>query len=113
MIELAKKEGRIILTRDRLLHKREKAPTFYLEPIDNLEQLQALQREYKIKEYSLNSRCVVCNTLLKSVEKSKVENQIPQKVKKYFSEFEICSECERVYWRGDHYKRMMLTINAI
>lgn len=113
LIDLANEEGRIILTRDRILHERKNSPTFYLEPIDNLEQLQALQSEYKLKEYSLESRCVVCNTMLKSVEKSKIENQIPTKVKKYFSEFEMCNKCERVYWRGDHYKKMMLTIDAI
>ena len=113
LIELAKEQGRIILTRDRLLHERKKAPTFYLESIDNLEQLQELQAEYGIKEYSLSSRCIVCNTRLQSIEKSKIEDQIPQKVKQYFSEFEICSKCERIYWKGDHYKRMMLTIDAI
>ena len=113
LIELAKEHGRIILTRDRLLHERQNAPTFYLKSIDNLAQLQELQVEYKIKEYSLSSRCIVCNTPLKSIEKSKIEDKIPPKVKKYFSDFEICSECERVYWRGDHYKRMMLTIDAI
>ncbi|MEN8302764.1 MAG: Mut7-C RNAse domain-containing protein [Campylobacterota bacterium] len=113
LIELAKEQGRIILTRDRLLHERDKAPTFYLGSIDNLEQLQELQAEYSIKEYSLLSRCIVCNTRLQSIEKSKIEEKIPPKVKKYFTEFEICSKCERVYWRGDHYKRMMLTINAI
>ena len=113
LIVLANEQGRIILTRDRLLHERKNAPTFYLNSINNLEQLQELQAEYGIKEYSLLSRCIVCNNRLQSVEKSKIEDQIPEKVKKYFSEFEICSKCERIYWRGDYYKRMMLTIDAI
>jgi len=113
LIELANREGRVILTRDRILHERQNTPTFYLNSIDNLEQLQALQVEYNIKEYSLGSRCIVCNTPLESIEKSKIESQIPPKVKKYFLEFEICNKCDRIYWQGDHYKRMMLTINAI
>ena len=113
LIELAKIEGRIILTRDRVLHERKKAPTFYLDSIDNLEQLQALQEEYDIKAYSLRSRCIICNTQLHSIAKSKIEHRIPRKVKKYFCEFEICSTCERIYWHGDHYKRMMLIVDAI
>ena len=113
LIELAKKEGRIILTRDRVLYERQKAPIFYLEPIDNLEQLQVLQGEYNIKGYSLTSRCIICNTQLQGIEKSKIENKIPKKVKEYFFEFEICSTCKRIYWHGDHYKRMMLTIDAV
>ena len=113
LIALAIKEGRIILTRDRVLHEREKAPTFYLVPTDNLEQLQALQGEYAIKNYTLISRCIVCNTQLQSIEKSKIENRIPPKVQKYFFEFYTCGSCNRIYWHGDHYKRMMLTIDAI
>ena len=113
LIELADKEKRIILTRDRALHEREKAPTFYLEAVDNLEQLKALQEHFKIKSYELIGRCIICNTQLQSVEKGKVEDKIPKKVKLYFSEFEICPTCSRIYWHGDHYKRMMNTINAI
>lgn len=113
LIELARKEERIILTRDRALHEREKAPTFYLESIDNLEQLQELQEQFSIKNYKLTGRCIICNTELESVDKSEIEDKIPQKVKLYFSEFEICPTCSRIYWHGDHYKRMMNTIDAI
>ena len=113
LIELANSQKRIILTRDRALHERESAPTFYLESIDNLEQLQALNKEFFIKEYKLTSRCIICNTKLQNVEKSEIEARIPQKVKLYFSEFEICKTCDRIYWSGDHYKRMMRTLNSI
>jgi uncharacterized protein with PIN domain len=113
LIEIAEKEERIILTRDRALHEREKAPTFYLEPIDNLEQLKVLQEQFSIKSYVFAGRCILCNIPLQSIEKGKIENQIPQKVKLYFSEFEICPTCNRIYWHGDHYKRMMNIINAI
>ena len=113
LIELANLENRIILTRDKVLHKREKAPTFYLESVDNLEQLKALQEHFSIKSYTLTSRCIICNTQLEIIEKGKIEDQIPQKVKYYFSKFEICPTCSRIYWHGDHYKRMMNTVNAI
>lgn len=113
LIEIANEDGRIILTRDRDLNSREKAPTFYINSIENLEQLRELDKEFHIKEYELNSRCIICNMLLESVEKSKIEDRIPRKVKDYFDDFEICPECERVYWHGDHYKRMMKIIDAI
>ena len=69
LIELADKEKRIILTRDRALHEREKAPTFYLKPVENLEQLKILQEYFKIKSYKFISRCIICNTQLQSIEK--------------------------------------------
>ncbi len=113
LIELANKDGRIILTRDKALHERTEAPTFYLESIDNLKQLKELQKEFCIKSYKLTGRCIVCNKELEAVDKSEIEDKIPKKVRLSFSEFEICSTCNRIYWHGDHYKRMMNTIASI
>ena len=106
LIELANSQQRIILTRDKALDERENAPSFYLDSINNLEQLQALQEHFCIKSYNLTSRCTVCNTKLEAIAKNKIEERIPPKVKKYFSKFEICNRC-------DHYKRMLSTIDAI
>ena len=113
LIELANSRKRIILTRDKALHKRENAPSFYLDSINNLEQLQALQEQFYIKNNNLSARCIVCNTKLQTIQKSKIEERLPPKVKNYFSEFEICKRCDRIYWHGDHYKRMMRTVDAI
>ncbi len=113
LIELAKKEERIILTRDRALHQRKEAATFYLEKISNIEQLRELQNYFFIKEYKLKARCIICNTQLQSIQKSEIKESLPPKVEKYFSEFEICPICSRIYWHGDHYKRMMSTIENI
>lgn len=113
LIELATRDKRIILTRDKAMHERDKAPTFYLEPIDNLEQLKALQEHFFIKDFVLRGRCIICNVELSTVEKDKVESKLPKKVKLYFSDFEICSACKRIYWHGDHYKRMMKIIANI
>lgn len=113
LIDLACEQERLILTRDRDLHEREKAPTFYLTPTDNLEQLQALQDNFNIKSYKLKARCIVCNTQLDSIEKSQIIERIPEKVKAYFTEFDICSTCSRIYWKGGHFKRMQTVINAI
>lgn len=113
LIELAKRDGRVILTRDRDLHKRESAPTFYLEPIDNLEQLKALEEHFSLKSYNLAGRCIVCNTQLNKIEKSKIEHMLPKKVKHMFSNYEICPTCKRIYWHGDHYNRMMSIIDSV
>lgn len=113
LIELATAQNRTILTRDRGLHKRMKAPTFYLDAVDNLKQLQELQEEFSLKSYSLCPRCIICNTQLQKIDKSSIEEKLLPKVKKYFSEFEICPACKRIYWHGDHYKRMMAAIDSV
>ena len=108
LIIIANEEKRIILTRDRELSQRKNAPVLFLEPTDTKEQLKMLIKYYKLKEHPLPfSRCIVCNSPLQVIEKEKIINRIPEKVKKYFDYFEYCPACDRIYWQGDHYRHMM------
>lgn len=108
LILMANDQNRIILTRDRSLSKRKNAPVFFLEPTDTKTQLITLIKYYKLKEHPAPfSRCIVCNTTLQVIEKEKIIDSLPEKVKKYFDYFEYCPTCDRIYWRGDHYRHMM------
>jgi len=108
LIIIANEEKRIILTRDRELSQRKNAPVLFLEPIDTKAQLKTLIKYYKLKEHPVPfSRCIVCNTPLQVVEKEKIIDRLPIKVQKYFDYFEYCPSCDRIYWRGDHYRHMM------
>jgi uncharacterized protein with PIN domain len=108
LILIANDENRFILTRDRFLSERKNAPVFFLEPIDTKTQLKTLIAYYKLKEHPVPfSRCIVCNTPLQVIEKEKIIDKLPEKVKKYFNYFEYCPSCDRIYWQGDHYSHMM------
>ena len=108
LIILANEENRIILTRDRELSQRKNAPVLFLEPTDTKEQLKTLIKHYKLKEHPAPfSRCIICNTPLQVIQKEKIAERLPEKVKKHFNYFEYCPACDRVYWQGDHYRHMM------
>ena len=108
LIRIATHENRIILTRDRFLSKRKNAPVFFLEPTDTKAQLKTLIKYYTLKKHpSSFSRCIICNTPLKVIEKEKIIDRVPKKVKKYYNYFEYCASCDRIYWQGDHYRHMM------
>lgn len=108
LLSIANEENRIILTRDRRLSQRKNAPVFFLEPTDTKAQLKTLIDYYKLKEHPAHfSRCIVCNTPLKVIDKDKIIDSLPEKVKKYFDYFEYCPTCDRIYWQGDHYRHMM------
>ena len=108
LIIMANDENRIILTRDRSLSLRKNVPVFFLEPTDTKEQLKTLIEYYTLKEHPAPfSRCIVCNTPLQVIEKEKIIDKVPEKVKKYFDYFEYCPTCDRIYWQGDHYRHMM------
>jgi hypothetical protein len=108
LIIMANDKNRIIITRDRELSERKNAPTLFLEPTDTKAQLKTLIDHYELKEHPAPfSRCIVCNTQLQVIEKEKIIDRLPEKVKKYFDYFEYCPTCDRIYWQGDHYRHMM------
>ena len=114
LIMIANEEKRIILTRDRELSQRKNAPVLFLEPTDTKEQLKTLIDYYHLKEHPAPfSRCIVCNSPLQVIEKKKIIDRIPEKVKKYFNYFEYCPACDRVYWKGDHYRHMMKFLEQV
>ena len=108
LIHIADREKRTILTRDRELSQRKNAPVLFLEPVDTKAQLTLLIKHYALKEHPAPfSRCIVCNTPLQVIEKEKIIDRLPEKVKKYFDYFEYCPSCDRIYWQGDHYRHMI------
>ncbi len=107
LVLLALKEHRIILTRDRELSERPDIPVLFLKHKETSQQLCTLIRHFHLTEHPAPfSRCIVCNTPLQIIDKDEILDRVPEKVKKNFSTFEYCSRCDRVYWQGDHYRRM-------
>jgi len=114
LIKLANRDERVILTRDRELSERKKADCLLLQSIEMEKQLQEVIRVFGLQTYHPDaSRCIVCNKPLRTVAKEDVIDRLPVKVIKYFSHFEICVECGRIYWHGDHYKRMRASLKKI
>lgn len=114
LITLALEQDRIILTRDRALSERKNVPVLFLESKETRQQLQTLISRFRLKEHPAPfSRCIVCNSPLQVVEKSKVLHRLPEKVKRYFAHFEYCPICDRVYWHGDHYRNMKQFLESV
>jgi len=114
LIDVAKKEGRIILTRDKALSEHKDAPVLFLEPQEIKAQLQYLVSYYNLRNHPAPfSRCIVCNTPLKAIGKEKVLDRVPEKIGRRFNHFEHCSTCDRIYWHGDHYHRMQRFLESL
>lgn len=114
LIRLALEQNRIILTRDRLLSERKSVPVLFLDSTETEAQLQTLISHFRLKEHPAPfSRCIVCNTPLQVVAKEKVRHRLPQKIQRTFSHFEYCPHCDRIYWHGDHYRRMQQFLESV
>lgn len=101
-------EGRVILTRDRELFERAKKEgrsALLLRSTDVKGQLMQLKEEVnlRLQDTPRLSRCPLCNKELEKIEKEKVRGKVPPKVFQN-SEFWFCSDCQKIYWEGGHWK---------
>lgn len=108
----ARAEDRLILTRNTRL--KDQRGVFFLVSEDPLEQFQAIQEKYKLKDrLKFLTRCLVCNLPLEPADRDKIRERIPYYTYKRFNEFAECPNCRKVYWRGSHYENMVKTIKRV
>ena len=110
ILEIAKREGRILLTRDKELARR---GGVYIESENYEEQLKFVISKFHLSAEALLSRCSVCNTPLIRVEKEKIKDKVPEYVYEHNEEFYLCPNCGRVYWYGTHTERIKREIKKI
>ncbi len=105
---ISEAEQRVLLTRDRGLLKR-KNVTYgrCVRETNPREQLIATIAHYCLAgQIAPWTRCVKCNGLLESVDKSEVLHLLEPKTRRYYTEFSRCVDCGQVYWRGSHFDRI-------
>ena len=114
LIELAQREKRILLTRDRGLAKNWTVKTFLVKSETVDEQLEEVVYRFKLNtEKNLLCRCPICNLCLIEIEKKKVEGKVPVFVYKTYGEFWNCEGCGRFYWAGTHWENIREKVNRL
>lgn len=116
LLEIAKKENRVIVTRDKQfvrMSRKENLSVVEIASIDIDEQLKLVLKGVDIDEDVVLSRCSVCNTVLDDVKKSDVEDSIPERVFKNNEKFWCCKKCDKIYWTGSHYDKIISKINKV
>lgn len=102
----ARREERVILTRDkRLAGERKTGPCYVFKSTALMDQLTELFHEYKIagvSKASLFSRCLECNTPVAVIQKSEVQGRVPDYVFDAHDQFHQCPQCLKIYWTGTH-----------
>jgi len=115
IVDIAEKEKRIILTRDRgILKNKRVTHGYWIRSQKHDEQLKEVLTRFDLKgQVRLFTRCIRCNTLLEEVRKEDITDRLQEKTKRYYSEFKRCPGCDRIYWEGSHYENMTKCITKI
>jgi uncharacterized protein with PIN domain len=108
-------EGRVLLTRDRGVLKRNVvARGYWVRATDPREQLAEVIGRFDLRDsLAPFERCVHCNALLQPVQKEKVSHRLLPETLQYYDEFSLCPACDHIYWKGSHYRRMQKFIESI
>jgi uncharacterized protein with PIN domain len=112
LLSLSSREDRVLLTCDIELHRRARragVKSAFVQGSNLVDQLVQVSRRSgsKIQIRPENSRCSMCNGMLKEVDKEEVEGKVPGNVLESQSEFWMCSSCGKIYWQGSHWKTIV------
>jgi hypothetical protein len=113
--EIAANQNRVVLTRDRdLLIRREIRYGRYLRALAAEAQLAEVVLRYGLAPHAQAfSLCLHCNAPLHPVAKAEIEERLPPMVRSHYDEFSGCDICNRVFWKGSHWKRMNALLERV
>ena len=108
ILEVAARERRVILTRDReLLKCREVLRGCFVHARKPEAQLREVAARYAL-ERSMRpfTLCLHCNLRLEALERDAVKERVPGRIAEHYTEFVDCPGCKRIFWQGSHWERM-------
>lgn len=106
LIDCARQEGRILLTRDKELAARVFGAV-QVRSGDLEEQIREVAAILQLRLVDPLSRCSLCNELLLPVPLDDVKGLVPEGVRSRHHAFWRCPSCKRVYWQGTHWDKMV------
>lgn len=119
LLLIAKNEKRIILTKDEQLTKiaeKQNIDFVLIRGNDELEQIVQINTKIKLGRFVMdtnNSRCIMCNGNLQSVEKYRIIGKVPEGVLEREKSFWMCDSCKKVYWEGTHFEKLQEFVNNL
>ncbi|MDB5764319.1 MAG: hypothetical protein JWQ21_3314 [Herminiimonas sp.] len=113
--DIAAREGRIVLTRDRdLLKRRLVTHGCYVRTLKPAQQLREifdrLELARSARPFTL---CLDCNAPLRAIDKTLVQDRLPPVVRTRHERFSTCDVCRRVFWEGSHWRRMRALLDEM
>jgi len=122
ILRIARADNRILLTRDTRLVKirdlqnisdyrtQHMSPRdseygikyFFVNENNYFGQLKEIISAFNLKDFSIMSRCAICNSSIENISKNEVKGHIPEYIYRTSDVFKQCSGCGKLYWKGTH-----------
>lgn len=104
LVQIAREQERLILTRDtRLVQRKAVREAFLIHANDSADQLKEVINALHLKDFSHFSRCVACNGTLAAIpDKVTIADSVPEYIFLSTQVFYRCTACGKLYWEGSH-----------
>jgi uncharacterized protein len=115
LLELAKKEERVLLTKDFELYKRaigRGLDACYVEGKTESERLAEVAKRYNL-QLAIDmdkSYCPICNTKLQATPKEQLQSELKKNTFTFYEKFWKCPNCGQIYWQGAHWTQINNTL---
>ena len=115
LAELANREERILLTRDReLLKRRNVLLGCYVHALQPEAQLRELYGRLALRAWAAPfSRCLACNSGLQAADLAQVSARVPPRVRERHRHFLYCPLFDKVFWEGSHWQAMRQRLTLV
>jgi uncharacterized protein with PIN domain len=116
LVRRALDEGRSILTRDQRLPEKWRIgkACVVLVAEEPMAQLTEVVQSIGLKQpRRLFRRCLECNVPLEVASAEEVSERVPERVLTSHNDFRRCPVCQRIYWEGDHTRRMRRQLESV
>lgn len=111
LIRAARADGRMIVTRDRSLARKQPPGFLFIESDDYVEQLRQVVKAFDLRPgEGVFSRCLVCNSPLQPRSQDSVEKLVPPNVFATQTRFSWCGRCSKLYWPGTHQQKILAVL---
>jgi len=110
IVEAARREGRIILTRSVSFCGNPPAASVYrVQAQDTLSQYREVIRFFSIALSTdrVLTRCLACNGEIVKVGREEVRGKVPEYVFHTVQDFSMCPNCNKFFWKGTHFNNIM------
>ncbi|MCC7564957.1 MAG: Mut7-C RNAse domain-containing protein [Methanomicrobiaceae archaeon] len=113
LLEMAGRDNRILLTRDRELARRGGERAIYIRSADVVEQVRMLVVLGCILPRIRMNRCSLCNCRLRPATPEEISQTTYAPRQDRNLEFYWCPRCEKLYWMGSHGRNLIQRLQGI
>jgi hypothetical protein len=114
LVELARAEGRVLLTRDtRLVRRPDVGPHAFIRHDRVQDQLRQVAAAFDLQPGRAGTRCLRCNVALEALPRDAAAGRVPPYVWRTQQQFARCPACGRIYWRGTHWDHMTHELSGL